>query len=123
MFQLAGDAAEAATARSQAVLEIETKLAENSVDRVTLRDPEKNYHILTKKELIAMAPNFGWESYFRAAGSPEFTSLNLGQPDFIKELSATLAAEPVDAWKTYLAYHVLREAAPRIGGPFRKRGF
>ena len=123
MFQLAGDSAEAATMRSQAVLEIESRLAESSVDRVTLRIPEKNYHILTKKELIATAPNFDWEAYFRAAGSPDFASLNVGQPDFVKQLGATLMAEPVEAWKTYLAYHLLREAAPRLADRFEQEDF
>lgn len=123
MFLLAGDTAEAATARAQAVLELETKLAQNSVDRVTLRIPEKNYRVMSKKELIALAPSLAWDAYFRVAGSPEFTSLNVAQPDYIKQVGPVLASEPLDAWKTYLTYHLLREAAPRLSDRFEQESF
>lgn len=123
MFQLAGDSEQAAGARARVVLEIETRLAEGSADRVSLRAPEKNYHILTKKELIALAPDFDWEAYFRAAGSPELESLNVAQPDYIKQLETTLRSEPADAWKTYLTYHLLRAEAPRLSEPFEAENF
>jgi putative endopeptidase len=123
LLELAGDSAEAATARAQVVLELETKLAQSSVDRVTLRIPEKNYHIVSKPDLAALAPGFDWNAYFRAAGSPEFTSLNVGQPDYIKQVGPTLASEPVEAWKTYLSYHLLREAAPRLSDGFERENF
>lgn len=123
MFQLAGDSADVAMQKAGVVLAIETKLAQASSDRVTLRIPEKNYHILSRKELDSLAPDFDWEAYFRASGSPAFESLNVGQPDFFKQLAATLQSEPLDAWQTYLSYHLLREAAPRLSDPFEQEDF
>ena len=49
MFQLAGDPADAAAAKAAMVLDFETILARASVDRVSLRDPDKRYHIMTKR--------------------------------------------------------------------------
>jgi predicted metalloendopeptidase len=54
MFRLAGDSAETAAAESRSVLDVETRLAEGSLDRVALRIPEKNYHILSRKELAEL---------------------------------------------------------------------
>jgi predicted metalloendopeptidase len=123
MFELAGDSIDAAAAQAAIVLDLETQLAEGSVDRVTLRVPEKNYHILTRKELAALAPGFGWDGYFQAAGAPSFATLNVGQPDYLKRLQATLAARSVDDWKAYLGYHWLRAAAPRLAQAFEKEDF
>ncbi len=123
MFQLAGDAPDVATERAQVVLELETKLAQASSDRVSMRVPEKNYHILSKKDLAALTPNFDWEAYFRAAGAAEFESLNVGQPDYFKQLAVVLGSQPVDAWKTYLSYHLIRNAAPRLSDVFEQEDF
>jgi putative endopeptidase len=123
MFQLAGDSAEAAARQAGAVLDVETRLAEASLDRVSLRVPEKNYHILNRKELTDLAPAFEWEVYFSALGAPPFDTLNVGQPDYIRRFAATLVAEPVENWKAYLAYHLLREAAPRLAEPFDQEAF
>ena len=50
MFQLAGDSAESAAQTAQMVLDFETILAKASMDRVSMRDPNKTYHMMTKKE-------------------------------------------------------------------------
>ncbi|HEY1240869.1 MAG TPA: M13 family metallopeptidase [Bryobacteraceae bacterium] len=123
MFQLAGDSEAAAGERARVLLDLETKLAEASSDRVSLRVPEKNYHILTRKDLAALAPNFDWDGYFRAAGAPEFESLDVRQPDYIKQMSAVLASQPIDAWKTYLEYHLLLAVAPHLSDAFDQEAF
>ena len=123
LFQLAGDANDRAVAEAGLVLGVETELAKGSVDRVALRVPEKNYHILTKAELTALAPDFGWAVYFRDAGAPEFETLSVGQPEYVKQLGATLGSQALDAWKAYLAYHWLREAAPLLSDPWEKENF
>ena len=82
MFVLAGDSADAASAKAQMVLNCETILAKASMDRVSMRDPDKTYHMMTRSALEAMAPQFPWDDYFKAAGAPTSTSLNVGQPEF-----------------------------------------
>ena len=123
LFTLAGDSGEQAAAEAQEVLAVETKLAEASSDRVSMRVPEKNYHIFTRAELAGLAPAFGWDAYFRDVNAPAFDSLNVGQPDFIKQLGAVLTAEPIGTWKSYLSYHWLREAAPRLPDAWEKEEF
>ena len=123
MFQLAGDAEQAAGERARVLLELETRLAEASSDRVSLRVPEKNYHILTRKDLAALAPNFDWDAYFRANGAPGFDSLNVGQPDYFKQMAAVVGSQSLDAWKTYLEYHLLRAAAPHLSDAFDQEAF
>ena len=51
MFALAGDAPDKAAAEAKTVMTIETALANASRTRVELRDPEKNYHLMSLAEV------------------------------------------------------------------------
>jgi predicted metalloendopeptidase len=123
MFQLAGDSEENAAAKSRTVLEFETLLAKASMDRVSLRDPNKTYHMMSRKEVATLAPIFLWDDYFKAVDSPAFDTLNVGQPDYLKQLSATLPTDTLEPYKAYFAFHVLRMAAPMLSGKFENENF
>src|SRR5664280_2375256 len=111
MFQLAGDSAENAAVNAKLVIELETILAKDSMDRVTMRDPNKTYHILTKQQVTQLAPNFGWDQYFQATGAPAFETLNVSQPDYIKHIAIDLANSSIEEWRAYFSYHLLRQNA------------
>jgi predicted metalloendopeptidase len=123
MFQLAGDSAEAAASKAKYVLEFETALASASVDRVTLRDPNKRYHVMTKAELASLTgPGVDWEGYFRATGAPPFETLNVTTPDFFQQISQNRPGN-LDHWKAYFAYQLLRARAAELPEAFDKESF
>jgi endothelin-converting enzyme/putative endopeptidase len=111
MFELLGDAPEAAAANAQAVLRIETALATGAMPRVARRDPAAVYHRMTLAELEALAPSFPWKRYFAGVGVGQVTSLNVATPDFFKQMETVMHAEPLAAWKSYLRWHQLHAAA------------
>ena len=104
IFTLAGHSPEAAAREAQAVLDFETTLAKASADRVSMRDPNKRYHVISKQALAELAPDFGWEAYFKLSGAPAFETLNVSNPDYVKQLQATLPGMPIDTWKAYFAF-------------------
>jgi endothelin-converting enzyme/putative endopeptidase len=123
MFQLAGDTQETATAKAKYVLEFETVLAGASIDRVSMRDPNKRYHMMTKAELSALTgPGVDWNAYFKATGAPAFESLNVTTPEFFKQLSEKRAGG-LDHWKAYFAYHLLHARATELPEAFAKEYF
>ena len=67
---------------------LETTFAKGSLDRVTLRDPNKRYYSLTPAELINLTPEFDWKDYFAGAGVPALERLTVTTPDFMKMLNA-----------------------------------
>jgi putative endopeptidase len=81
-FELMGDAPDKAASEAATVMKIETKLAEKSSTRVQRRNPEANYHPMTKGMLIELTPDFDWGRYFRNINLPEVGKVNVGQPDF-----------------------------------------
>src|SRR5262249_42322504 len=84
MFELMGEGPDKAAADASTVLKLETELATASMDRVERRDPNKVYHKMTVTELQALSPDFAWNEYFTTIKSPNFTSLDVSVPDFVK---------------------------------------
>ena len=123
MFQLAGESAENAAHSARLVLDLETVLAKASMDRVSMRDPNKTYHILTKSQLAELAPSFPWDQYFEATGAPAFETLNVSQPDYIKQIAGDLANTSIDSWRAYFSYHLLRQYAGSLPEAFDNEAF
>ena len=123
MFTLAGDAPDQAAKEADAVLTIETALAKSSMARVDLRDPDKRYHILPVSDLQKLAPDFDFAVYFKDINVRPFESLNVATPDFFKGMNELIASEPVDAWKSYLRWHVIHGSASDLPKAFRDENF
>jgi predicted metalloendopeptidase len=123
MFVLAGESAPAAAHDAQMVLDFETIIANASVDRVSLRDPNKSYHIMTKQEVASLAPAMDWKGYLEGIGAPPFDTLNVSQPDFIKQISTRLSVQPLEAWQAYLEFHLLHARAARLPEAFENEDF
>jgi putative endopeptidase len=123
MFTLAGESPQHAADSAKTVLRVETELAKASMDRTARRDPKVRDHKMTREEASALAPNFQLNRYFAAVGAPSFTELNVGNPDFFKQVNGVLESEPLEALKTYVSWHVLRAAAPWLSQPFVDANF
>jgi putative endopeptidase len=123
MFVLLGDSESKAAAEAKTVMAIETGLAEASWTNVKLRDPEIQYHITSLDGLAKLTPHFAWKEYFAAAGHPELTEINVGQPDFFEGLDKQIAAHSLDEWKTYLRWHLINNAAATLSEPFVQESF
>ena len=112
MFTLAGDPPDRAAERARTVLALETSLAKVCKPRVELRDPLANYNKMGRAELARLTPTIDWNRFLAAAGSPQASEAIVGQTNFLVGLDRLVAGEPLDHWKTYLRWHVIRDAAP-----------
>jgi putative endopeptidase len=123
MLELAGDDATKAATEAKTILELETKLAQASLSRVELRDPEKTYHKLGRAELRTLTPNWSWESYFKEIGYPSIDTVDVSSPKFFEFMNQTLKDTPLDTWKTYLRWHLLNSTAPYLSSTFVDEDF
>jgi predicted metalloendopeptidase len=123
MFELLGDNPEDAQRRAGRVLALETELATVSSDRVKLRDPQANYHRIGLDELRAATPGFDWDAFLTETGAPAFTQVNVTQPNFVSGLAQAVARFPVEDWKQYLRWHLIRSAAPYMADRFAAEHF
>ena len=123
MFVLLGDDAAKAAAEAKVVMEIETALAKAALDQTSRRDPQKVYHKLTNKELAALSPAFDWNTYFDGVGAPRFDSLNVAEPEFVKNMQEVLSAHSLDDWKTYLRWHAVHAQSAMLPAVFVNETF
>jgi endothelin-converting enzyme/putative endopeptidase len=123
MFELAGDKPEVVAAEAKTVLTVETGLAQASMDRTVRRDPKTRDHKMTVAEIADLSPNFDLTVYFAGNGSPKFTSLNVSNPDFFKQVNEQLSAVPLENWKIYLRWKTINEYAPLLTNAFVEEDF
>jgi len=122
-FTLAGQTPQQAADSAQTVLRIETALAKASMDRTARRDPKNRDHKMSRDQAVALGPNFYLNRYFTAVGAPNFSQLNVTNPDFFKQVNAVLDSESLDSLKTYVSWHALNAAAPWLSQPFVDANF
>jgi putative endopeptidase len=123
LFKLLGDSETQAAANAKTVLEIQTRLAKASLAPVELRNPDNRYNKMTVAAAQGITPNFSWTTYMTARNAPAAAELNVGQPNFFKELNAMLKDVPLENWKTYLRWMSVNAAAPSLSKPFVDENF
>jgi len=127
MLGLLGVSPEQAARDAEAILKLETALAESSLARVQMRDPNRIYNKMTVAELQTLAPNLDWARYFQSLGVTPLArptgSLNVAVPRFARQMSSLLASTPIETWRAYLKFHLARTAAPWLGKAFLAESF
>jgi putative endopeptidase len=83
--QLGADSA-AASQKSYAVYQLETRLAKASRKRSELRDPYKNYHKMNMASLKELSTQFNWPTFLHQIGISKPDSVVVGQPEFFTAL-------------------------------------
>ena len=123
MLVLLGDDEAKAQKEAQAVMDIETKLADAAFKRVMMRDPKNRDHKMKVAELEALAPNFKFDRFFNSTGAPAFAEVNVVPPDFFQKVNGVVDSVSIDDWKTYLRWHAVRAAAPTLSDAFVRENF
>ncbi|HEX8154796.1 MAG TPA: M13 family metallopeptidase [Thermoanaerobaculia bacterium] len=118
MFELAG----VTTDDVASVLRIEQALAAASMTAVQLRDPQAQYNRMSIADLSKLAPQIDWNAYLAARGVNAAT-VNVAQPNFIKEVSRLVTAMSVDDWKPYLRWQLLYRNANVLPSAIENENF
>jgi endothelin-converting enzyme/putative endopeptidase len=117
LLVLAGSPEAAAQESSRAILALETRLAQATLDGKAAADPAATDHPTSFAQLEQMAPGIDWKAYFADAGIPR-VDLNVEQPGLLRQLDAELRETPLPVWKAYLRWQLLDSAAPFLSTSF-----
>ncbi len=123
IFKLTGDADAVAQSKAEAIMGIETALAKVQLSRVELRDPIKTYNKFSVDDFSKTTPGLNWKALFADMKIAGADSLLVNNPGFFKTADALLSAVPLDAWKAYLQWSVLKSAIPYLNNAFVNRQF
>jgi len=123
MFELLGDAPETALANARSVLELEVRLAKDSLSNVELRNPQNFDRKIPFAEAKEAMPHFAWDAYLDEAGTGAIEELNQPMPGFFAELDRMLGDVELSDWKTYLRWHLVNSFADVLASDFEEQNF
>jgi len=102
------------TDRSGGIYELESLLAAGHWDRVRSRDSSQTYNPMDRAGLDSLLPAELWDAWLAGLGAgPELLAqVVVRQPSFISTLAGLLTADRLPAWKDWVAWQIIRSAAP-----------
>ena len=104
-----------ASEKAQAVLTMETRMAEAFRSNVELRDVTANYNPMTREEFTKRYSSFDWAAYFSEMGIGQFDKIAVGQPEVLDRVFSLFQKEDVETVKAYLVASVMSSAAGYSG--------
>jgi putative endopeptidase len=107
MLKLLGESEAQASSDAQAIMKLETALARVSLDITSQRDPHNIYHMMPNTGLQALTPTLNWEHFYPATGSPQFSEINVAEPDFFRGMNQVIAETDLAAIKSYLRWQLV----------------
>ena len=123
LFVLAGHSPEQADAAVTAVMNVENGIAKISFSREEMRDSQKNYNKMSCADFIKSNDALDWNAYFSAMGLDSIPELDAKQFVYYKKLGDFLKTVSLDDQKCYLAFNLLRAAAPYLSDNFVNANF
>ena len=124
LFTLTGENTVKAMANAVTVMQLETAMAQAQMSRVEMRDPTKLYNKFTVDALSAKTPNLNWATILQELGYKEKQeNVIVSNPKFIMFIDSLLNKVPLDDWKVYLKWGVLKNAAPYLSSEFVEANF
>jgi putative endopeptidase len=122
-FKRLGDSDAAAAANAATVMRIETRLAKASKSPVDLRDPQANYNKMSVAQATKEFPNLNLPLMLKENHLGAAKEVIVGQPEFLKEVSTMLAAEPIADQQQYLRFHLVSSVTSALPKAFGDDAF
>ncbi len=122
LLTLAGSKPQQLQADVQAVIDLETRIAQASRPLTLLRDPRDNYAPLAVAGLDRQFRNLQLQAFLQAQGVAD-DSVSLADPRLFAQLDALVAGLKPAQWKAYLRYQVAAAMAPYLSKAWRDVDF
>ena len=122
MLKLMGDNEANAAKYATSIVKLETFLAEKHRTIEALRDPYANYNKMSVNDLQKTTPSVNWSNLLTKTGLKTDT-LIVGQPEFFKQMEASLKKFSLDDWKAYLRFNLVSSLAAYLPKAFDQEHF
>lgn len=121
LFELIGAAHPAASAEQ--VIELETAIAAVQWEPERQRIVKESVNPMSRAELRSLAPNVDWDVVLGTRGLGEVDRVVVGETTAIRDSGRLVDDRPLDAWKTYLTFHVVNGNAENLPRAFDEAHF
>ena len=107
-----------ADARADAVIALESTLAEVHWSAQDSRDIQKIYNPMSQDALAELAPEFNWSLMFDQTGLADVETFVVAQTTAIDAAAELFANTSMDTLKDYLAFHFMNAQAANLSSAF-----
>lgn len=121
-FMLIGDDSDKAVRKSNAVYELEKQIAGSHKTNVALRDPVANYNKMAVADVDKKMPGFGFKGFLNSINI-HTDSVNTQQPAYYSKINTLLKSVPIETWKDYYRFYLIRNYANALSSPFVNASF
>ena len=97
--------------KAEAILALETQIAEVLWPRADRRNRDLTYNPMTYAEFKAEYTGMDWDAFFAAAGIENITDLNVFYPSAMSPIIDMVSNAPLESWKSYLSYQLIANNA------------
>ncbi len=94
-------------ARAKRIVDLEQAIAKTHLTLAENDDIHKANNTWKKADFAAKAPGLDWAEYFRGAGLSHVDSFIVWQPTAFTGESELVGSQPLEAWKDWLAFHII----------------
>jgi putative endopeptidase len=112
-----------ADARAQRILDLEHRIAMVHWDRADSKVVKKGDNHWKRTDFDRLAPGMDWKAFLTAAGLDGQPSFIVWQPSAFTGIAALVGSEPLQAWKDWLTFHTIEQAAPYLPKAFVAESF
>jgi endothelin-converting enzyme/putative endopeptidase len=110
-------------ARAQRIVDLEHGIAEKHISLADNEDIHKANNTWNQSDFAKKAPGLDWAEFFRAAGLSKQSSFIVWQPTAFTGESALVGSVSLDAWKDFLAFHLVEAYADVLPKAFGDERF
>ena len=118
LFSLTDTSKAKAASNAETIFALEKKLAAAQMSRVEMRHPYKTYNKFHVDALSKITPGIDWRSTLAALKVGKQDSVLVNNPTFFTTVASLLKSVPLQDWKTYLQWNILKSSAPYLSKDF-----
>lgn len=123
LFTLTGSTNEQAEKNAATIYTIEKALATAQKSRIAMRDPQASYNKFSVVDFSKTTPNLNWATILPALKMGGQDTVIVAQPAFFKVADGMLTSTPIEDWKVYLKWEILKGSAGSLSSPFVSASF
>ena len=109
-----------AAARAEAVMKLETAIAQSHATAEASSDERNADNLWTRADFRRRAPEVDWTAFLSAAGLAKQQDFVVWQPTAIEGAAKLIASSPLDTWRDYLRFHAVDVDAEVLPGAFAR---
>ena len=98
-------------AKAEAVLNLETQIAQHTWPRDQRRNRDLTYNPMSYEDFKSQFQGLDWDSYFAAAGITDLEDLNVSYPSAMSPIIELVNTVAVDDWKNFMTYRFIVDSA------------